>query len=189
MSDNLFLKLLLTIMAGLIAAELAVVLVAGLRLELIVLCFIVAAALGGILFIVRQLFLPRPEVETVSMRRARAMKDEHMRRRLGAYDVDREFMGASSSKHDRGCDPEQPACACSDKPSALEGFSMEKESFDQYIRKSMSNVPVDSPEFGEGIPLNIDFEGAPKGRGSMPADFSHDPRGVIENMKRLGADS
>ncbi len=190
MSDNLFLKLLLGLLGGLVAAELGVVLTVGLRLELILLCFIVAAALGGILFIVKKLVVSRPELETVSMRRARAKEDEHMCKRLDAYDVDREFLGAGSSKRVQGCsDPELPACGCSDKPSGLEGFTMEKESFDLYIRKSMSNVPVESEEYGEAIALNLDFEGIPKGRNSMPVDFSHDPRAIIESMKRLGADS
>ena len=55
MNERFFLKLLLALFAGLIVAEVVVVALFGLRLELILLCFIVVAALTGIAFVVRLL--------------------------------------------------------------------------------------------------------------------------------------
>ena len=47
MNERFFLKILLVLFCGLIAAEVLVVSLFGLKLELILLCFIVASALTG----------------------------------------------------------------------------------------------------------------------------------------------
>ena len=70
MNERFFLKLLLFLFTGLIVAEALVVALFGLRLELILLCFIVVAALTGITFVVRLLLGERKEIDSVSMRRA-----------------------------------------------------------------------------------------------------------------------
>ena len=57
MNERFFLKLLLALFSGLIAAELLVVGLFGLRLELIMLLFILAAALTGMVIVAR-LLLP-----------------------------------------------------------------------------------------------------------------------------------
>ena len=96
MAERVFLKLLLVLFAGLIAAEVLVVALFGLRLELILLCFIVASALTGIAFVVRLLQGERTEMDSVSMRRAMLKRGGIMQDRLKEYDVDEEFIGGKT---------------------------------------------------------------------------------------------
>ena len=105
MNERFFLKMLLILFAGLIAAEVLVVAIFGLRLELILLCFIVAAALTGIAFVVRLLLGERTEIDSVSMRRAREKRGGVMQDRLRDYGVDEEFLGGKTLKRPKGNAP------------------------------------------------------------------------------------
>lgn len=186
MNERVFLKLLLVLFAGLIAAEVLVVVLFGLRLELILLCFIVVAALTGIAFVVRLLQGDRREIETVSMRRAMQKSGGIMQERLGDYAVDEEFMGGKTARGrgasatpfaDHACTNER------EKPSTLEGHSMDKESFDDYIRRSMNGAMEDSED---GFSVELDGDALARGLGVPPANFSHDPKSVIDSLKRAG---
>lgn len=184
MNERFFLKLLLALFAGLIVAEVVVVALFGLRLELILFCFIVAAGLTGIAFVVRLLLGERREIETVSMRRAMQKRGGIMQERLSEYGVDEEFMGgkrvrragasAASFAEDAGE---------GEKPTMLVPHSMERESFDDYIRRSMNGAGEDSEN---GFSVELDGAALARGTGVPPADFSHDPKSVIDSLKRAG---
>ena len=97
MNERFFLKILLVLFCGLIAAEVLVVSLFGLKLELILLCFIVAAALTGILFVLRLLLAERNDIDSVSMRRAKEKSSGIMQDRLREYSVDEEFLVGKAS--------------------------------------------------------------------------------------------
>lgn len=184
MNERFFLKLQLALFVGLISAEVVVVALFGLRLELILLCFIVASALTGSAFVVRLLLGERREIETVSMRRAMQKREGIMQERLSEYGVDEEFMGGKTVRRavtsvvhfaeDTGVD---------EKPTILASHSMERESFDDYIRRSMNGAGGD---WEEGFSVELDGAALARGTGVPPADFSHDPKSVIESLKRVG---
>ncbi len=273
MNERFFLKLLLVLFGGLIAAEVLVVALFGLRLELILLCFIVAAALTGIAFVVRLLAGERKEIDSVSMRRAREKRGGIMQDRLKDYGVDEEFIGGKTVKRLKGNAPapahEQLRSSVSspspapvtasiedairvyaemygglgqllqmmenidessfcrlvqkvglgnlsreevmlkitlmvdesllsdgaagevegDRPCILEGHSMDRESFDDYIRRCMTGAGEDPECADKGFSVELDGEALSKGPGVPPADFSHDPKSVISSLKRAGSKS
>ena len=270
MNERFFLKLLLALFSGLILVELLVVVLFGLRLELILLCFILAAALTGIILVARLLVPERSVSESVSMRRARAMGEATLRDRFQGYGVDEEFLGGDTLKRAKGSAPvsspkperrssksppegesllsleqairlhaemygglrqllqmmekiDEAAFArlkanvglesvlrsevicqiramvtaeegeCSEElNSSLEetimAFSSDRESFDDYIRRSMTTG--DNQSSGDdGFSVELDSTALSRGGGTMPADFSHDPKAIIESLKRAGAKS
>ncbi len=269
MTERVFLKLLLVLFAGLIAVEVLVVALFGLRLELILLCFIVAAALTGIAFVVRLLQGERTEIDSVSMRRAREKNGGIMQDRLKDYGVDEEFIGRKTMKHPKG---KAPVSALSERlhgstqsaapvtvsieeairvhaemygglgqllqlmekiddasfgrlvqkaglgnfsreevmlritlmvdegsrssdaageaegeiPCILEGHTMDRESFDDYIRRCMTGVGYDPECVDKGFSVELDGDALSKGSGVPPPDFSHDPKSMISSLKRAG---
>ena len=271
MSERFFLKLLLVLFAGLIAAEVLVVALFGLRLELILLCFIVVAAFTGIAFVVRLLLGERREIETVSMRRAMQKCGGIMQDRLKEYDVDEEFIGSKAVKRPKGNAsalheqrPESRSESAAQvtvsieeairvhaemygglgellqlmekideasfgrlvqkagmgglsreevmlkitlmideaslfrgdsvgndgkKPCILEGHTMERESFDDYIRRCMNGAEEDLESADNGFSVELDGAALSKRAGVPPADFSHDPKSVIASLKRAGEQS
>jgi hypothetical protein len=266
MNDRFFLKLLLALFAGLIAAEVLVVVLFGLRLELILFCFIVVAALTGIAFVLRLLLGERREIDSVSKRRAMQKRDGIMQDRLKEYAIDEEFIGTKEVKRPKGnasaatlhehqhsqsaapvsvtieeairvhaemhgglgsllqlmekideasfcrlvqkaglgdlsrqevmlkitCMIDEPAFSDGDvgqKPCILEGYSMERESFDDYIRRSMSGSEEDSESADKGFSVELDGAALSKGAGVPPTDFSHDPKSVIASLKKAGSPS
>ncbi len=268
MNERVFLKLLLVLFAGLIAAEVLVVVLFGLRLELILLCFIVVAALTGIAFVVRLLLGERTQIDSVSMRRAMQKRGGIMQDRLKEYDVDEEFLCTKEVKRPKGsasasafseqlrssnhstasvtvsieeairvhaemhgglgpllqlmekideasfgrlvqkaglgnlsrqevmlkitCMIDEHAFsdgAAGQKPCILEGYSMERESFDDYIRRSMSGSEEDPESADQGFSVELDGAALSRGTGTPPADFSHDPKSVISSLKRAGSPS
>ncbi len=263
MDERFFLKLLLTLFSGLVAAELLVVALFGFRLELIFFCFVLAVAVTGILVVVRLLLQQPHEMDSVSGRRARQMRTDIMRDRLREYSVDEEFLGRgakgtkanvvaplmnetqkSSNQFQEkpvasleeaimvhaemygGLGPllqmmetiddasfcrlvkkagmgelsrEEVMCkitfmieassslSCdTGEPSVLEGHSMDRESFDEYIRRCMTGAEDDS-KGTEGFSVDLDSAALSWGTGVPPADFSHDPASVISSLKRAGA--
>ncbi len=183
MNERVFLKLLLALFAGLIVAEVVVVALFGLRLELILFCFIVAAGLTGIAFVVRLLLGERREIETVSMRRAMQKRGGIMQERLSEYGVDEEFMGGRVRRRGSSAASFAEDAAEGEKPTILVPHSMERESFDAYIRRSMNGAGEDSKD---GFSVELDGAALARGPGVPPADFSHDPKSVIESLKRAG---
>ena len=272
MNERFFLKLLLVLFAGLIAAEVLVVALFGLRLELILLCFIVVAALTGIAVVVRLLLGERAEIDSVSMRRAREMRGGIMQDRLSDYGVDEEFIGRKTvkrpktnasapalSEQQRGStqsaapvtvsieeairvhaemygglgqlrqmmekideasfgrlvqkaglgtlsrdevmlkitlmveegsrSSEAAGEAEGESPCILEGHTMDRESFDDYIRRCMSGGGDDPQCADNSFSVELDGEALSKGAGVPPAEFSHDPKSVISSLKRAGSQS
>ena len=273
MNERFFLKLLLALFAGLIVAEVLVVALFGLRLELILLCFIVVAALTGIAIVVRLLLGERREIDSVSMRRAMQKRGGIMPDRLGEYDIDEEFIGGKTVRRPKG---KAPISALSEQrrstttqsaaqvtvsieeairvhaemygglgqlrkmiekidevsfvrlvqkaglgnlsreevmlkitlmvddgsrssdaagdtegesPCILEGHTMDRESFDDYIRRCMSGAGEDPDSADKGFSVELDGEALSKGAGVPPAEFSHDPKSMISSLKRAKSQS
>jgi hypothetical protein len=269
MNERLFLKLLLLLFSGLIAAELLIVSVFGLRLELILLFFIIAVALTGIAIVTRLLRRERPDIESVSMRRERQKSSGIMQERLRDYGVDHEFISGKSarpakesgsassqsaplSNPDMSIPPvsvsldevikvyaemyggfgvllrtldqlddagfgrlmakaglgtlsreevihkisqmaqEEPLTGntadrrAGESDTPLSVTSLDKESFDEYIRRSMNNAEGDADS---GFSVELDSEALSRGTGTMPSDFSHDPKAVFSKLKKPGTQS
>ncbi|WP_076791517.1 hypothetical protein [Chlorobium sp. KB01] len=266
MEERFFLKLLLFLFAGLIAAELLVVTFYGFRLELILFTFIVAVALTGMVIVAKLLLRERPEIESVSMRRLRQKSAGVMQDRLKEYSVDDEFTGDHAARSAK-VRAQAPAPVGSDtKPASLnidsldgmirevarmyggfgtllrtleqlddaafrrqlakagfgrgegfsreeviqrlsqmaeaeclqnrdetgsigekecviDGFSLDSESFDLYIQRSMSST---ESEGDDGFCVELDSEALSKRTGPMPSDFSHDPKAVFSKLKKPG---
>ncbi|NTW81849.1 MAG: hypothetical protein HGB36_00550 [Chlorobiaceae bacterium] len=261
MNERFFLKLLLGIFSGLIAAELLIVILAGFRLELILFCFIIAAALGGIVMVLRLLANERPEVDSVSMRRARAVREGALGERLQHYEIDEEFLSGNSERSDKGgkagrgqsakvpgvtveeairthadmCGglsqllvkmesiddvsfsrlvteagfgtvsrndlirriqlmaavKDQETCSTIKRSldEAIEAFSNDRESFDDYIRRSMTSSESHVQPEDEGFSVELDNTGLSNLNASIPKDFSHDPKSVISKLKKSGSSS
>jgi len=102
MNERLFLKILLVLFSGLIAVEMLLVMLFGLRLELILLCFIIVIALTGILYVGRLLSMESTDIDSVSMRRAKQKSIDIMQDRLKEYTVDEEFLGATALSREHG---------------------------------------------------------------------------------------
>ncbi len=268
MNERFFLKILLVLFCGLIAAEVLVVSLFGLKLELILLCFIVAAALTGILFVLRLLLAERNDIDSVSRRRAKEKSSCIMQDRLKEYGVDEEFLGGkalnrgkrSSQKpsfpeHGVASDErvlpvtesiedairvhaemygglgellkmmekiddtsfdrlvkkvgfgevsreevmlkitlmsnnEVTAAECERvEKCILEGHSMDKASFDEYIRRCMNVADEESESADNGFSVELDSVALSKGTGAMPTDFSHDPKAVFSKLNKPGTRS
>ncbi|TLU53606.1 MAG: hypothetical protein FDX02_06815 [Chlorobium sp.] len=69
--------------------------------------------------------------------------------------------------------------------SMLEGHTMDKESFDEYIRRCMSGAEHDE-QCGDGITVDLDDVALLRGAGRAPEDFEHNPKSVIASLKRAG---
>ncbi len=261
MNERFFLKLLLGIFSGLIAAELLIVILAGFRLELILFSFIIATALGGIVVVLRLLANERSEVDSVSMRRARAVREGGLRERLQHYEIDEEFLSGNSGRFDKGGEAgsgqsakmpgvtmeeairthadmcgglsqllvkmesiddvsfsrmvkeagfgtvsrndlmkrirmmvsvqDQETCSTIKRSldEAIEAFSNDRESFDDYIRRSMTSSEGHAQPQEEGFSVELDNTAFSNLNASIPKDFSHDPKSVISKFKKTGKPS
>ena len=266
MNERFFLKILLVLFCGLIAAEVLVVSLFGLKLELILLCFIVVAALTGILFVVRLLLAERNDIDSVSMRRAKVKSSGIMQDRLKEYSVDEEFLVGKAANRstwnsqkpsfpELGVDSDEPVLPVresiedairvnaemygglgellkmmekiddasfdrlvkkvgfgevsreevilkitlmsNDEVNAtdcdkveqciLEGHSMDKASFDEYIRRCMNVADEESESADNGFSVELDSAALSKGTAPMPTDFSHDPKAVFSKLNKPGA--
>ncbi|MDP8305100.1 MAG: hypothetical protein RAO75_01080 [Candidatus Chlorobium antarcticum] len=170
MSDRLFALNFLFLSSIFAAIELFLAVYGGMDAGFMLLVLSLALAAAGVLVSLRTLVGQREQAESVSERRRRAREDSMMRERLKAYPSDDDFFSAS-------------ACASGDapideRPSTLGQLQMEKESFQEYIGRSMS-APEEEDEVGVG----------PMTGGTMPSDFSHGPSSAIESLKRAGGKS
>ena len=71
-----------------------------------------------------------------------------------------------------------------EEPSLLKGHTLDKESFDDYIRRCMTGTGND--EQGDGISVDLHDAELMSGKGSPPDDFEHNPKSVIASLKRAG---
>lgn len=267
MNERFFLKILLVLFVGLIATEVLVVSLFGLKLELILLSFIVVAALTGIAFVLRLLLTERNDIDSVSMRRAKEKGTDIMQDRLKEYSVDEEFLGGKDVHRDKW-NAQKPSLAHSagreeavlpvresieeairahaemygglgellkmmekiddasfdrlvkkvgfgevsreevivkitlmanadsqavesvrEQQCILEGHSMDRESFDEYIRRCMNVADEESESADNGFSVELDSVALSKGTGAMPTDFSHDPKAVFSKLNKPGTRS
>ncbi len=72
-----------------------------------------------------------------------------------------------------------------EQTSILEGHTMDKESFDEYIRRCMTGAGNDE-KCGDGIFVDLDDAALLRGTGRPPEDFEHNPKSVIASLKRAG---
>jgi hypothetical protein len=260
MNERFFLKLLLGLFCGLAAAELLAAALFGLKTELILFIFVVAAALCGIVVAAALLGRRADDIESVSMRRSRAMRDDTLKDRFRGYNVDEEFLPEKNVKAERnsffsgnsptpddafleqairnhapmhgglegllekmesiedaafeklakeagigGLSRKDIICRlrlmvsleCEESPNkcgraldiAMEAFSADRASFDDYIRRSMSSGSdsMDMDAGGDaGFSVQLDAAELSKTGGTMPEEFSHDPKAVIERLKQKG---
>jgi len=71
--------------------------------------------------------------------------------------------------------------------SLLKNYSLDQESFDDYIRRSMtSSDEDDSAGSGDGFSVDLDEAALPRGVGRPPDDFSHNPKAMMESLRRAG---
>ena len=92
MNERLVARIVIGLSVLLIASEIVMIALYGIRFELVFLPFVIFLASLGVLFGIALLKGRRPEIESVSARRARAMKDEKVRKLLDGYEVDEEFL-------------------------------------------------------------------------------------------------
>ncbi len=118
MNERLVARIVIGLSFLLIISEAVVIALYGIRFELLFLPFIVFLASLGVLFGITLLKGKRPEIESVSTRRARAMKDEKVRKLLDGYEVDEEFLSGRRKKRKK---PEQKQEVSS--PDIAESFS------------------------------------------------------------------
>ncbi|ARM31511.1 hypothetical protein [Prosthecochloris sp. HL-130-GSB] len=106
MSERVVSRVLIVLSVLLVIAEAVMVWLYGVHLETILLPFIFFLAAVAVLYGLVLMNGMRPEIESVSMRRARAMKDDLVRKRLEGYEVDEEFLpGGAKKKKQRGSAP------------------------------------------------------------------------------------
>lgn len=176
MNDRLFASLLFALSALLGLAELLLLFGAAPPPDLSVLFLALALSLAGMLFSARMFLGARQSVESVSSRRRRAMQDSMMRDRLEGYRSDEEFSGGA-------CGEGHAVAACSTSLD-LGKFSLDMEGFREYIGRSMSEGGEE--EEGGGMSVDLDGDALARSGGTMPADFSHDPKSVMASLRRAG---
>jgi hypothetical protein len=199
MNQRLAAGVLAGLSVALIAAETLAAL-AGLDVRLMLLFLSLYAGIVGLLFALRTLADGRREViESVSERRARAKRDSRTGALLDAYGIDEEFIGRGFRERKpvavshpepvgkgeavRGSEPE--AAPARDASPAL-SISIDKESFDDYIRRCMSEPGTcsDDDESGAGYAVDLDADGLSAMPSTPPTDFVHDPKVVMERFNR-----
>jgi hypothetical protein len=98
MNERLAAGIFFGLSVGLIVTETVLASVFGLQVAIIMFCFIIYAGLSGVVFSLRFLLQKRGDIESVSTRRARALKEEGMDRILKGYDIDEEFLDRSGRR-------------------------------------------------------------------------------------------
>ena len=121
MSERFFARVIVGLSVLLIVSEIVVITLYGIRLELVFLPFVIFLASLGVLFGITLLKGKRSEIESVSTRRARAMKDEKVRKLLDGYEVDEEFLPGRRKKKKKPQDKQEKQQVAS--PSVAETFS------------------------------------------------------------------
>lgn len=158
----------------------------GLRLDLMFFPFLLAVGIGS-LFFFGSLLLSQTTatIESVSTRRARQKKVEGLQQRLQGYDIDEEFIAGSRPGSVATAQAAEPA-GMGATESLLDSYDMEQESFNEYIRRSMGADTGAQSQPDGSIAVDLDGESLSHGINAPPAGFSHDPKSVIESLKRAG---
>lgn len=99
MSERFVARIIIGLSFLLIVSEIVVIVLYGIRFEFLFLPFVIFLASLGVVFGFTLLKGRRPEIESVSTRRARAMKDEKVRKLLDGYEVDEEFLPGRRKKN------------------------------------------------------------------------------------------
>ncbi len=118
MNERLVARIIIALSVLLIVSETVVITLYGILFELVFLPFVVFLASLGVLFGITLLKGKRPEIESVSTRRARAMKDEKVRKLLDGYEVDEEFLPGKRKKKSKRQRKQQVAV-----PEGAESFA------------------------------------------------------------------
>jgi hypothetical protein len=263
MTDRLAAGFFLGISLALLAAAVSLTVFFGPDPALILLCFVIYAGLAGVIVSLRFFLTETSGIESVSMRRARALRDEGMSRVLSGYEVDEEFLGRGGHSRKRpfrsdaasetegfnspdGASPvneelkkavtmhaslfggleqmldavrtvdrqtlenmartagfpgvgrealadligvmvkESRSCsAVSENP--LPSISLDRESFDDYIRRCMTDGDCRSDEENGGFSVDLNTSGFSDGpREPSPSEFSHDPRSIMSKLNKTG---
>ena len=71
--------------------------------------------------------------------------------------------------------------------SAINSFANDRESFDDYIRRSMTGGEDKSCRVEDSFSVDLDSDDLAR-PGTMPADFSHDPKAVFSKLRNTGRD-
>lgn len=107
MSERFVARIIIALSVLLIVSEIVVIVLYGIRFELVFLPFVIFLASLGVVFGITLLKGRRPEIESVSTRRARAMKDDKVRKLLDGYEVDEEFLPGRRKKNKRAVQKQQ----------------------------------------------------------------------------------
>jgi len=209
MNERLAAGVLAGISAALIASESLLAALYGFDAGLILFCLALYAGAAGILFSLRILLGERQGIETVSMRRARAMQHEGAGARLEGYGVDEEFLDGggrrkpkptaekassagspgrsfSSPGGSSGGDDELKASNRAQASSPVLNISLDRADFDSYIKRSMSEGEASADGGEGGFSIGLDTAGFSGRSAEPPVDFSHDPKAVFARLKRDG---
>ena len=111
----------------------------------------------------------------------------HLLKKVGLYEISREEV---ILKITLMIEAESPALGKTadfegEEPCILEGHTLDKESFDDYIRRCMTGAE-DDEQCGDGISIDLDDAALSRGIGTPPEDFEHNPKSVIAGLKRAG---
>jgi hypothetical protein len=189
---------------ALIVTELLIALQGGFDPGLMLFALSLFIGLTGLLFALRTLGDSRREViESVSERRARAKRDAGMSGLLDGYEIDEEFIGRgrasgkpvsskpAGSPESAGKESsvqmfEEPSIAGGHDESPSLSISIDKESFDDYIRRCMSEpgTCIDDEESEPGYAVDLDADDLSARPGTPPTDFSHDPKAIMSRLNQ-----
>ncbi|RNA65445.1 hypothetical protein CR163_009600 [Prosthecochloris sp. ZM_2] len=143
MNERLVSRVVIGLSLALIAAEAVLIAVYGLRMEIVLLPFIVFLAALGLLFGIASMRGMRSDIESVSMRRERAMKDELVRKRLEGYEVDEEFLPGSRKNKKPPLRPSGTAAPVSAgrQPGVRPSYDPQNDPFEQVDSKLLELAP------------------------------------------------
>ncbi len=111
----------------------------------------------------------------------------HLLKKAGLYEISREEVIVKITLM---IEAESPALGnaadCQgEEHCILEGHTLDKESFDDYIRRCMTGAE-DDEKCGDGISVDLNDAAFSRGTGTPPEDFEHNPKSVIAGLKRAG---
>lgn len=202
MNDRLAAGVLAGISAALIVTESLLAVRYGFDAGLVLFCLSLYAGAAGILFSLRILLAERSGIESVSMRRMRAMQHEGAGGRLDGYGVDEEFLDCGGRRKPKPTVEQASFAASPGRPFMDDGglkasnraqgsspvlnISLDRADFDSYIKRSMSEGEGASGDGEGGFSIGLDTSGFSGRSAEPPTDFSHDPKAVFAKLRREG---
>lgn len=209
MGEGLTGRLFFLLSAALIAVEFVIVLFAGMDIGMMLLVFFTYVGLSGMLF---SLFALRVRegsgIESVSSRRARALREGGLGDMFEGYDIDDEFLdreagAARFRKFGDRCPAgreeivESPpyrnsggerGCVKRSLEDAMSDFARDRSSFEEYIARSMGSGHA-AGLAEESFCLDLDTVSPARESCLPPVDFSHDPAAFLSKLKKTGGRS